>query len=277
MQKLLSNNSCRSALLALLIIITASCSADPSAPIFEHAERALAEAKYDEALSQYTYLVNKHPDSVHASQSQYKIAYILNRYLGDDRQAQLAYKTLFYMYPKSKEANVALEDLAIIYSNDGDHRKAIENYQKILGTRVPDENRRIHYRIAMEYFYMNDLAQSAVEYKELLKNARKPELVSDIYFQLGSIEYIEGRYPDALEWFDKIINKYPDTLYANEARFSKARLLRESGKYAEALSILNSIEKDYPDKQAVTSLKGWVERKIDEGPEPKETPESMKK
>lgn len=271
------NRTCYCAIAIIILFVTASCSVDPSAPVFEKAEGSLAAGRHEEAIVQYSYVVNKHPGSAYAPQSQYKIAYIYNRYLNDKKSALLAYQTLYYMYPGSKETNVAHEDLAIIYSKEGDHRKAIENYQKILGTRVPDENNRIHYMIAVEYFNMNDLQQSRVEFHELLKTAKKPELVSNIFFQLGSIDYIEGRHKEAIEWFDRLVEKFPDKVFTNEARFAKARVLRDTGKYAEAVAMLRAIEKEYPDKQAVKSLKDWIENRLAEGPEPRNIPDGIKK
>lgn len=258
-------------LLVALILLFAGCSTDPAEHVFEKAEKSLGTGSFEEALLQYSYVVNKHPESSFAPKSQYKIAYIHNKYLGERKKALDAYATLYYMYPGSAETADAREDLAQLYSDFKDHRKAIAHYQRLM-VEKPAEAHRFHFAVASEYMAMNDLAQARVEFTELLKATSSHSLIPRIYFNMGGMSYVEGKTAEAMEWYDKLIAKYPKDPLAMEAKFYKARVFNETGRQDEALAVLREIEPLYRNKAAVTSLREWIETKIKDGHDPKALP-----
>jgi len=211
-------------LLIAFLLFSAGCSTDPVEHVFEKAEKSLGTGNFEEALLQYSYVVNKHPESSYAPKSQYKIAYIYNKYLGERKKALDAYATLYYMYPGSAETADAREDIAQLYSDLGDHRKAIAHYQRLM-VEKPGESQRFHFAVASEYMAMNDLAQARVEFSELLKTTGSHTLIPRIYFNMGGMSYVEGKTSEAVEWYDRLLTKYPKDPFALEAKFYKARVL----------------------------------------------------
>ncbi len=258
-------------ILVALILLFAGCSTDPAEHVFEKAEKSLGTGSFEEALLQYSYVVNKHPESSYAPKSQYKIAYIHNKYLGERKKALAAYATLYYMYPGSAETADAREDLAQLYSDFKDHRKAIAHYQRLMAER-PGDAQRFHFAVASEYMKMNDLAQARVEFTELLKVTGSPVLIPQIYFNMGGMSYVEGKTTEALDWYEKLLAKYPKDPFAIEAKFYKARVFNETGRREEALAVLREIEPQYRNKAAVTALREWIEAKLKDGHDPKTLP-----
>ncbi|MBI5970249.1 MAG: tetratricopeptide repeat protein [Deltaproteobacteria bacterium] len=258
-------------LLIALVVFFAGCSTDPAEHVFEKAEKSLGTGSFEEALLQYSYVVNKHPESSYAPKSQYKIAYIYNKYLGERKRALDAYATLYYMYPGSAETVDAREDLAQIYSDLGDHRKAIAHYQRLMVER-PGDAQRFHFAVASEYMKMNDLAQARVEFSELLRTTGSHVLIPQIYFNMGGMSYVEGKTSEAMEWYDKLISKYPKDPFVLEAEFYKAKVLNETGRQGEALVLLREIEPQYHNKAAVTALREWIEARLKDGHDPKTLP-----
>jgi len=216
------------------------------------------------ALSQYQYVVDKHPESVAAPTSQYRIAQIYNHNLGDRKKALEAYSTLYFMYPNAPETIDARVDLAVIYASNSEHRLAIEQYQKLL-TERPSQYAKFQYLIAMEYIMLNDFKQARVEFIELLSRA-SGELVPEVEYQIANTFYIEGNLDDAMERYRKLIANHPESPFALNAKLGIAKSLSETGMLSEAMAVLKELKDKYPNKDAVTVMINAVQVRLDEAP-----------
>ncbi|MBI5886627.1 MAG: tetratricopeptide repeat protein [Deltaproteobacteria bacterium] len=247
----------------LCAFMLSACTTDPGRAVFDKAETTFSNGDIETALSQYQYVVDKHPESSFAPKSQYRIAQIYNRYIGDKKRAMEAYSTLYFMYPNAPETIDAREDLAAIYAANGDHVLAIEQYQRFITDR-PSEYTRIQYMIAMEYIMLNDFRQARVEFTELLNRA-SGERLPEIQYQIANTYYIEGSLDDALAGYGKVIECYPQTSFAVDAKLGIAKSLSESGRLDEALALLKGLKDKYPNRAAIDVLMEAVQLRIDEG------------
>ena len=235
--------------------------------MYDAAEKSLSEGDYREALEGYGRVIEEFPGSSFAAKSQYRIAGIYDRHLGGTDRALEAYSEVRYMYPDTPEARLASAAMAGIYSRGGDHKKAVEEYQLLLDGPAPE---RLAYRrlIAAEYVMMNDFRQARIEYEELAASEGLPaELVPEILYQIASTYYISGQAIEAARRFDEIIRKYPEADIVMEARLGKGNALAEAGRTGEALDILRSLEREYPNKEALKTRIEWLERTLKEGPQ----------
>ncbi|MBI5561760.1 MAG: tetratricopeptide repeat protein [Deltaproteobacteria bacterium] len=241
-----------------------ACSSDPGRAVFEKAEKSLSDGDADSALKQYGYVIANNPESAYAAKSQYKIALIYNRYIGDRKKAMEAYSALFFLYPGTAETTEAREDLASIYSVMGEHRLAIEQYQLLLNEK-PSDYDKFQYAIAMEYIMQNDFRQARVEFTELLKRANA-DLQPQINYQIANTYYIEGNLAEAADGYEKTAARFPDNPAALDARLGTAKVLSESGKLALALALLKELKGKYPNKGAIGIMMDSLQTRLDEGP-----------
>lgn len=255
------------AVLLALHLLLSGCSSYRAEPSFEAAEMSLSEGRYQEAIEGYNRVISDFPGSSAAAKSQYRIASIYNRHLKDREKAMEAYSALRYMYPASPEARLATADMAGIYSREGDHKKAVEEFQTLLdGT--PAERLKYRRLIAAEYMKMNDLRQALIEYDELAASEDlPPELMPRILFQIASTYYIGGQAEEAARRFDDIIRRYPEADVAIEARLGKGNALAEAGHLPEAIEVLKGLEGEYPNGQALRTRIEWLEKRLREGPQ----------
>lgn len=247
------------------LILLASCSSYRAEPMYDSAEKALSEGAYREALEGYSRVIEEFPGSSFAAKSQYRIADIHDRHLNDPDRALEAYSQVRYMYPDTGEARLSAAGMAGIYSRSGDHRKAVEEYQLLLGG-PPAE--RLTYRrlIAAEYVMMNDFRQARIEYEELASSEDLPAaLVPEILYQIASTYYISGQAEEAARRFDEIIRRYPEASIAMEARLGRGDALAEAGRTREALEVFRSLEREYPNREALATRIELLERRLMDG------------
>lgn len=192
-----------------------------------------------EAAQRYAFVTTRYPGSDYAPESQLKIARIYTR-LEDFKKAEYAYSALFFMYPESAEALAGREELAFLHSQNGEHMKAIEEYQRLFQA-VPERRQRFQYLIAMEYINMNDFVQARAELVELNNIVSNPGLSPRIRLHIAETYYLEGSYGQALAKYDDVIRRFPENDAAIEAMLAKARIHEEEGAFQKAVRVLEEV------------------------------------
>jgi TolA-binding protein len=252
--------------LFILIILLTACSKDEESTIFERAEKLLGDGDYVLALETYNHLADKYPESVYAPTSKYKVGLIHNLYMGNQQRALDTYLSLILMYPESRDIALARKDIAEIYSKNGDHRRAIGEYQWFIENSTGTERDDFRYRIAMEYQKLSDFKQAIIEIQEILKDSPSTPIAPKLYYQIATNQYLDGNLNEAIDIYDRLVFLYPDNHLSLEARLGKAVAMEEQDRLIEAKEILMSLEAVYPNKDAIKVRLSWVNKRIKEGP-----------
>ncbi len=253
-------------LIIFFLIIVSSCAKDPAGETFDRAENLFADGMFTEAIAAYSEVVRLYPESPYAPKSQLKLGLIYGRHLKDFKKALDAYSKLFFLYPRSKETIVAHRERAHIFSELGDPRRAIEEYQILLEKDTFGKKDLYQYSIAMEYVKLNDLVQARIELQDLIDAYPSSGLLPEAYYQVANTFYLEGRLKEAVKSFDKVIDRFGDLPVALEAALGKAASLEELGELTEALGILEDLKDHYPNPKVVETRIEWIKKRLKEGP-----------
>ncbi|MBI5887790.1 MAG: tetratricopeptide repeat protein [Deltaproteobacteria bacterium] len=249
----------------ICLCLFAGCAKDPAAKDYDRAEELLSQGEYVEALKRYYTITNDFPGSEYAPKSQYKIGIIFNNYFHDRKRAISAFRAVFFVYPNSPEALLAKKELAGIYSNFGDHRKALAEYQWLLKQSTSLDAPEYKFLIAMEYVKMNDFRQARIELDDIIKTTGSMDMIAEAKIEAANTYYLEGDVKTAMEGYDEIIEKFPDHKAAIDAKFNKARALEETGRLAEAQGVLKKLLPDYPYKPVIILKLQSIEQRLKEG------------
>lgn len=241
------------------------CSFDRAHKAYEKGERLLGDGDYSGAIAEYSSVVSGFPSSEWAPKSQYRIVFIFNHHIDDMNGAREAFARLLVLYPGSEEAFLGRQDMAQAWSRKGEHRKAIEEYQRLIMER-PGTRRTFQYRIALEYVMMNEFRQARVELVDLLDAITNPALAPLVRYEIANTYYIEGNMNEAIKRYDEIMDTYPGHPVAVESRLGKAKALDEAGRLDEALDILTGLLGEYPNKEAIETRIRWIHKRLRSGP-----------
>ena len=265
-------------LLVLSLVLFIGCSRNNAKARFETAEASLGNGEFTRAIEEYRLVANTFGATAYGPVSLYKIASIYSTHLNDKPRAVEAYYTLYSIYPESAEAIEARESMAIIYSEAGNHAKAVNEYQWVLEKR-PDSREHYRYLIAMEYLQMNDFRQTRLELRDLLDSLNVPdppplggphyELIVKIYYQTANSYYLESNNIEAIKAYDELISKYPQHPLSLEARLNKAHILIDDAVFEPALEILTALADEYPNKETIDSMIKLTRKRLREGPTPR--------
>jgi tol-pal system protein YbgF len=97
------------------------------------------------------------------------------------------------------------------------------------------------------------------EFSDYLKFYGDTDLASNAQFYLGEIAFMQSRFQDALDDYNKVIDNYPKSFKTASARMRKGFCLAELGQKAAAIRELRTVVRQYPGtqeaKQAGAKLK----------------------
>jgi len=93
--------------LALILALVIGCQKGPKAEdLFTEAKKLQEEQKYDEAVVKYEQLVELHPKSQYAPQSQFMIGFIYANEIKDLEKAKVAYETFLNQYADRSDSGM---------------------------------------------------------------------------------------------------------------------------------------------------------------------------
>jgi tol-pal system protein YbgF len=84
------------------------------------------------------------------------------------------------------------------------------------------------------------------EFQDYLKYYGDTDLASNAQFYLGEIAFMQSQYQQALEAYNKVVEKYPKSFKTASARMRKGYCLVELGQKAAAVRELRAVVRQYP-------------------------------
>jgi tetratricopeptide (TPR) repeat protein len=123
------------AFMALMIVAwSGAARASESGPgaIFSEAEQLYRVGEYEKALASYRLLIEKFPKDWRTGQARYTEGFILQKKLKRPEQARDAYEKVITQNPASPLARNAEFQIAEVYEQSGDTKKAIDKYQDLI-------------------------------------------------------------------------------------------------------------------------------------------------
>src|SRR5262249_19883493 len=97
------------------------------------------------------------------------------------------------------------------------------------------------------------------EFQDYLKYYADTDLASNAQFYLGEIAFAQEQYPQAMDYYTKVVDNYPKSFKLAAARLKKALALIQVGQKTTAIRELRAVVRLFPgseeDKRARAKLK----------------------
>ena len=167
---------------------------------------------------------------------------ITERNAKNESSAITAYKEILTKYPTSEEANVALEDLKLIYAERGELSELSKFIETINNAPSLDINEmdRLTFEAA-EKFYIED-NDNISKMESYLKDYPQGAYATNANYYIAKHHFNNGNYNDALSILDNIESASKDASFAEDILAMKATILNAQGKYKEAHTVYKRLE-----------------------------------
>lgn len=211
------------------------------AALLEKAESFVAINRSDDAISTYETLVKRYPNTAQGRNGQLQLA-ITTLSRGNTDKAITLYKEVIRNYPTSDEAKVAAEDLKGILADEG----RLNEYATFIAD-VPNAPK-------FEASEMDELTFQSAEKAYLIDNSHTDKLESYVAqfpggkYEVQALSYLASRAfskhdePRALQYATTIVQRYPDTEFAEDALAIKGEVEYNQGDGNEALATFRQLE-----------------------------------
>lgn len=212
--------------------------------LFGLAESLYQLGRFQEALEYYRRIVGKFPGSAPADDAQYNTAWCLIE-LGKEDEAMDALRQLLRRYPESEFAASAQFTLGDYLYNRGRYREAMEAYRKVL-ERYPDDP------VAVKVSRLIKEVEETLAYQKLEQGIAL----------MDSAEATDNKefYERAIEVFQGVLDRYPDTESAVGALGNIGVCLEGLGRWREAVKMYDKVIELYEQKRA--SRDAWQFAKV---------------
>lgn len=192
---------------------------------FQIAESYFNERNFEKAIAAYKNVQQSYPNSRHAAQAMYNSGwgYVQN---GQEEEGIKIFQNLINIYPDSIYAMDALFTIGDWHYNNKRYEEATKTYQMVV-----------------EKFPGTELAEKASDHIHEMS-----QITSYMDYEKASVLFDEKKYREAIEAFQKVIEKYPDADVVVGARVNIAASYEQLKEWRNALKLYEEIILLYKDK-----------------------------
>ena len=203
----------------------------PAAKLYEDGVRLLLQDKYTDARQQFSWIVERHPESDLAPVARFLVGETYFR-SKEFEKAVPEFESFVSLYPGNQIADLGQYRLARSYF---EQMPTLVRDQKITTQALTEFQKLI--RLYPESRYAPDAIVKIEACR--LRLAQKELWVAAYYVS-------QGKYESALPRFDTVIKDYGRTQAAPEAFYQKADVLIRLGRSDEAASLLKRLVDEFP-------------------------------
>ncbi|MCZ6680114.1 MAG: tetratricopeptide repeat protein [Candidatus Poribacteria bacterium] len=225
----------------------------------------------EEAFALYRRLINNYPDSEWTDDSLYTIAIAYYRIAENIKQKQsfesadLYYDRAFALfeqlnrdYPGSSLGDESRFNQAMCYYGKGNWRRALDAFDALREEFRDSE--LIHsmvYYTGMIFTEQQEYKDARIEFQNVVDSGY-PELAPLAQFGIGQTHFAETVYEQAIENYQKVIDKYPGTKAAEDSHFYMGWAYEKLKKYDESIMHLEEAIEKFPRNENTPNSQFYV-------------------
>jgi tetratricopeptide (TPR) repeat protein len=208
------------------------------AALYSAANALRAIKGYDDAIKTYQSVLSKYPKSEWTDESAYAIGICYGKLKQSD-EAIAAYQTVIEKFKNSSLAGNAQANIAHYYFNRKDYVRALDEYQKLTKTNFPNIDAKLA-KDAKSWLKetANVMAESIYRQAVSAMSQAEDDKISP--------EQRKKYAQDALAFFKQITEKYPNSIYIDNAIVSMGAAYEILGQWEEAMASYKIIVQRYP-------------------------------
>jgi soluble lytic murein transglycosylase len=170
-------------------------------------------------------------------------AYRLRRY----REAVASLEGFRYMQGSDERSAEALYILGVALQRDGRTAEA-EGVFRQLSVREPQTvwNGKALVTLGLSHESRQDIQGAMETYRELTTRFPATDRADELAWRLGWLQYSQRLFSSAAQDFGAVAERFPQSMFASNARFWQAKALEKSGHGPQALPFYEQVARDYP-------------------------------
>ncbi len=188
-----------------------------------------------EALENYEKFVAEFPDSVFVTAAYFDMGTIQAR-MKEYEEADRNYRQAIQHTKDKLTKGMIQYQIGNNYFDGKNYQRAINAYQELIKQYSDNPNvPEAYFMIAECYWFLKDYKNALDAYIKALNNDRPmSKNTGQIMNQIGQCYSLLGNKEAAMEWFQNVMDKYPEADISIEAAYGKITALKDLKRYEEA-------------------------------------------
>ncbi len=213
------------------------------------------QGKWDRAAGRLTDMAENNPESQAAPIALYRAARIYGGLLNRPERASELYRKIIDDYPRSVVVDGARWDVGNLSILQGNIEEGKQDFENVFESYPEDTSLHAMAQLAVARGYEREgnWEQALIEYRRLqeeypdtIEAMRVPLLIASRYMRLNMNDDARRVLEGSVEEYDRLINSGDDRISPAAYDF-KARVFAMQRRWNEAISVLESLRRNYPD------------------------------
>lgn len=236
--------------------------------VFDRSGNRVPAPNYEAALSGYRSFIQSYPGDPRIPDVLYRMARLQSTVFHELGEARALLDEVITRHAASDVADQARFETGVIHILRNDLRQARLTFNRLENElRIGELAEKSRFELARIAFYRGhfesalafadaldentaaDIANDAIELKVLLRENRGPDSldVPLTEYARARLFYRQRRYPEALGVLDPLLMSYSSHPLIDEVRFLRASVLRELGRFDQALAAFEEVVSEHRD------------------------------
>lgn len=218
-----------------LLLCAAAGFAQGAEGLYEAGRKAFQDGLYPMASRNFQSLVEQYPDSALADDAEY-LRGLADFYAGEYRRSIAVLSGLERKYPRSVNLRRVAYWLGAAHYHLGEDRTALGYLERQI-SGFPDEAFYVEHSLLLRAMALERLgrgAEAAEGLQQVLARPSAERFHAEALFRLGAVQLSGEQYVPALASFSRLVVEFPQSAFAEEARFYAAEAAFFAGRGAEA-------------------------------------------
>jgi outer membrane protein assembly factor BamD len=238
--------------LAMCLHIVAGCSsvqvADPNSAegMFKIAEELEKDDRYEEAITKFNELRNKHPYSRYSTEAELRVAdihYKKESYI----ESATAYQLFKDFHPKHPRSDYVTYRLAMSYFNQ---------LPSTIDRDLSPASKAIQFFTEMEHSYSSsEFAKDSIDKKNDSLN-----MLAEKELYIANFYYIRDMYDSAFKRYESLLDKYSGRKFDEEAMYKAGVSAYESSDSENGKKYLSTVVEKFPNGSYTSNAKNALEK-----------------
>lgn len=199
---------------------------------------------------------------------------------GHLRRARKGFEALVREWPATTEAAEAQLDLARLYEQRKKYARAFDEYQylltfytgvcpydEVLGRQFKIANFLLHDNKGLFGWALSGTDAARKRFEQVVRNAPGSPLAPQAMLIVGGIRTSEKETDEAIQVYDGLLNRYPETEQATDAAYLSAKCRYEraarhtynEAHCRDAISFLRAVTARMPRHPKAKEMRGWLD------------------
>jgi len=246
-------NSTVLSLACVFVLALSGCSISFLGFEYKRGEKAEDKKNYTQAITHYSKVIHREPDSELALSAANRAARIAFFETKNFLEAIEFYLHVVKYSKNDVERRSAQKNIANIYfQNLNDYSKAIDEYNKLLLLRnSTEENYEIKMNLAKAHFNLNQFSDAESEVQDALKFAAEDNKKFDANSFLASVYFNTKRVEEAIKIYERLMQEYPERARAENVEMNIIVSYEEVEAFDKAIAKLEILRERYHDPEFI--------------------------